>query len=109
MLLNANITAEQTLPFEPNEVQAFIDSTEPTCVAHRIYAAEDANDLEYVARELVSFWRRSSARFSAMNYATKAFDADHHLACLVDQHVEHMTADAETLFRRFVELYAAEA
>lgn len=98
-------TAE--LPFEPNEVQAFIDSTEPQCPAHRVYAAEDATDLEYIARELVSFWRRSSARFEAMTYATNSFDADDYLARLVDQNVEGLTAQAEMLFRRYVELYAA--
>lgn len=95
------------LPYEPNEVQAFIDSTEPRCVAHRVAAAGDANDLEYTARELVSFWRRSSARLANMSYATKGFDADDYLARLVDQSTEDLTPDAARLFSKFVEFYAA--
>lgn len=108
MNAHVSIQAPAPLAYEPCEVQAFIDSTEPTCAAHTAYATEDAQHLEYIARELVSFWWRSSARYSAMSYATKAFDAADYLDRLIDQAVDDLTADAETLFRRFVELYAAE-
>lgn len=96
------------LAFEPREVQAFIDSTEPQCAAHAVYAAEDARDLEYVARELVSTWRRQCARLQSMSYATKAFDPDDLLARLAEQYEEDLTPDAARLFCRYVELYAVE-
>jgi hypothetical protein len=103
----AHDPAPQPLAYEPREVAEFVASTEPQCAAHTAYAAEDAADLEYIARELVSFWRRARARIQSLTYASREADAANLLHCMADQVEDALTPDGAKLFRRYVELYAA--
>lgn len=85
---------------EPREVAEFIASTEPQCAAHTAYAAEDAQDLAHVARQLQTFMTLASARLGSMSYATKGFDEDDLRERLADQIEECLTPEAARLFRR---------